>query len=279
MISNNEITFVITGYVPHNDDADTHTCVRSIRDLFPGSQIILSTDKGPNLDGYDVDVVVQSDDPGGIHEHDEVVAKEDFSNPKFKKQAIYSTNRQIVSISQGLKHVKTKYSCRIRTDFQFVNNNMLEYIDRYDQYDEKYHYLNQRILITSYNTHRFESEQDTNRQVFFIGDFVFCGLTQDMITLFDIPLIDQYDLTDFHIDGRKDKYNRTCRTHYPTEQYFGMNLLKKQGLDVDLVHCKYVSPELINLHNRYLANNFVVLNFGQYGIYGNKHFLMANNTS
>ena len=68
-IADKDITFVVQGPVQASKVRKqlagiTEQCLRSIRDHFPESKIILSTWKGQPHQGLDYDLVLELDDPG-----------------------------------------------------------------------------------------------------------------------------------------------------------------------------------------------------------------------
>lgn len=58
-----DISIVIQGAV---DKINTPKCVKSLRKYFPGSQIIVSTWEGTNINALDADDFILSKDPGGF---------------------------------------------------------------------------------------------------------------------------------------------------------------------------------------------------------------------
>lgn len=119
-----DITFVIQGPVSttqdkkqyaSNDGSDakreipkglTARAIANIRQHFPGSSIIISTWEGQPAEDLDSELTIYSKDPGPNIVH--------YTR---KDEAVFENmNRQIVSTSNGLKKVNTKYAVKFRSD-------------------------------------------------------------------------------------------------------------------------------------------------------------------
>ena len=138
-ISENEITFVIQGPIIKANDATnkssdfnrkfteghikeddvTKKSCESIRKYFPKSKIILSTWENSNSEDLNIDMKIESIDPGASNYY--------YKDQKIKK--LNNINRMLVSSYKGLISVKTKFSVKLRSDMYFQSNNLLKLLE------------------------------------------------------------------------------------------------------------------------------------------------------
>lgn len=249
-IDSKDISFVVQGPVALNninstENGFTDICLKSIREYYPDATIILSTWINSNVENLDYDVLVESDDPG----------QNLMNNVKS------NCFRQIVSTINGLRSVKTKYAFKIRTDHKIVNNKIADYFLRFNEYnyDDNYKILKNRVVtLTTCNPYRM------TKWPFNISDWIFFGLTEDLINIFDIPLLDEEIL-------KKDKQGNEFSVINPitAEQYIWTKFLSKY-VDIKLNSINDISNNNIELSERYFANNCIFLNAKQAGIFWQK---------
>jgi hypothetical protein len=261
-----DITFVVQGniqpgaggdYLPQNFARQS---LRSIRKHFPESPLILSTWAGQDASRLPADQIVYNQDPGSF--------------PYFfgTDTTPNNVNRQIVSTLNGLKLVRTKYACKIRTDFCLTGKTFTREFGKYNKYAPKYKVAAQRILACTYVTRNPASELP---YPFHISDFAFFGLTTDLRDLFDIPLMSAAEAVWF----KKHKYPpnepnpaRACR--YTPEQHIMLRWLQKHKQPVNCASYYDASPQNIQDTRGYLANNFVLLSPAQFNIRPQKDKLL-----
>ncbi len=260
MIQSSEISFVVQGPVV---DVTQH-CLDSIRNFYPNSVIILSTWKGTNLDhikGYDS--LVLSDDPG---DSGRMFDLDELSHIK------NNINRQLVSTQAGLRNVTTKYVVKTRTDFEFKNQNLLSYLNKFRDYpiDSTMRFVTERIVALG-----------ADREVpFFVFDFAFAGLAEDIHRLFDIPLmpmkIAQYFPEHQAYNPARYSLQPSCFRWIP-EQYILLSALKlariPSGLDLNFGDWTQIEPKTYEKSISSLGANFTVLDFEKFGVYPTKDSL------
>ncbi len=211
MIANTDISFVVQGPVQSfngraQQENITIQCLQSIRFLFPGSPIILSTWKGQKTTGLDYDILLTLDDPG-----QNLV----FNN---NQAQLLNNNRQLVSTHQGLKEVKTPYAVKIRTDNKLSGR---QFVDIYEKFfsskrKEAPALLRQRVLTSSaffISHHRGEPNYFCKSDLF---DF---GLTEDLLKIWSDKLLEtQYFFPDMTYKSRPPA----------TEQFLCLKWLSEQ---------------------------------------------------
>lgn len=242
-INPQDISVVVQGAIAGSKtskpkDRHTEICLKSIRKHLPGATIILSTWVGSDVEGLDYDALIESADPGSNMMGD------------------YKSNcfRQVVSSINGLKACKTKYAIKIRSDLEFKNSDFLNYFIEFNNlpFAREYKVLKQRVvtLTTCNPARRYKYPYTTS-------DWFFFGLTEDLIDIFDIPLI-----TTAVTKDNGDGNSITVANPFFPEQYIWVKFLSKYKT-IDFKHSEDVSNDNLILTERYLANNCILLNAGQ----------------
>lgn len=237
-IDHSDITFVVQG--PIIPDI-TLECLISIRRYFPEAQIILSTWKGTDASSLTFDELVYSEDPGYFYYSDRAGERQN------------NVNRQIVSTLAGLQRVKTKYTFKIRTDFNMTGDDFLQFWNRFPAANADYKVFQDKILACSYFSRNPTSRM---RFPFHPSDLAFFGRTEDVLNLFDIPLMTKKEA---YWDTKNVRFNR-----YVSEQHIFINCLCKNGKDVLCHYYNDNSEYNISETEKYFASNFVFLTFDQF---------------
>lgn len=251
-IENEEITFIVQGPV----GTETKKCVNSIRENYPGSEIILSTWIGSDIDlikRMTMKNIVYSTDPGD-------------SGRMFLNNKIFNNiNRQLVSTKAGLSKVNTKYAVKTRTDFRFINSNLKDFLNKYEDFciNEEMRFVDKRILTLGAD----------RRFPFFIFDFCFAGKSSDLRLLFNIPLMDRADAQYFpeHEPDNMSIYN-IFQSHFRwiPEQFIILSSLKENGISAasEYFHGDWskLNEEIMLKSLRNSISNFCVLGFDNFGV-------------
>ena len=196
-IENSDITIVVQGLV---DNEITKKCIKSIREVLPGSNIILSTWKNSKVEGIDYDKIILNEDPGHYFRRVELI------DGKLAKKKVNNINRQIVSTQNGLKAVTTKYSLKLRTDFLITHDqfkNKFETIQSLNIFEKNYQIFKKRVICCQCGTHSVRKGKFY--LPFHYSDFAHFGLTVDLLNLFEIPLATMDELTYFEDNKNKQR--------------------------------------------------------------------------
>lgn len=240
MIDSKDISVVVQGAI---HPVLTKICLNSIRKALPDSEIILSTWKHSYINNLEFDILLENDDPG-----------------TFKLNATETCNvkRQILSTIEGINLTKNKYILKIRSDIQLLNSNFLNYFELFDKYDEKYHFLQKRIIVAS---------QYTRDPKFFEcamcpSDWISFGLKDDMKTVWG-GCNPSYDEENWFMNHRRSdnvyKYDCSLISKYNPEQYIWINFLKKFIPDIYTKDMFDINPDNIELTRKTFANNLIIL--------------------
>ena len=222
----------------------TERVVDSVRENLPGAQIIFSTcdrEVPETLKGCDH--IIVSEDPGGYIYEDRPFEKEN------------NINRQIVNTLAGLREVQTPYTLKIRSDFLLTGNSFLEYYDRYPRIDEAWRVFKHKVLSCCYYA---RNPRSAIPYPLHPSDLVFFGRTEDLLKLFDIPLM-THEQAYWNV---KD----IMQYQYVPEQYIFINCLLKGGHPFDCRFYNDCRPVNIEQTERYFASNFIFLDFEQFNL-------------
>lgn len=241
MIATAEISVICQGYIAPEL---TEKCLHSLKSVFPGAELILSTWEGTDVSGLEADKIVFSPDPGTLIA-DEVAGTAN------------NVNRQIVSTKAGLRVAVRPYILKTRTDIVFHSDGFLNYFAKYD--DRPSQYFQNRLLICDYYTRN----PRVFRLCFHPSDWIVFGRAEDVRKYYDdLPLMTEEDAAWFRNRGKESAVftNYICR--YTPEQHIFLSFLRQyQKVECDCYYDR--TPDLIEQTERALAECFVVLEYGK----------------
>lgn len=250
-IENKDISFVLQGPVSASknraqQEGVTEKNITSIRQLFPGSEIILSTWKGQDTAGLDIDKLILLDDPG---------QNSVFNNGEEKK---LNNNRQLYSSHQGLKAVNTRYAAKVRTD-NIINGR--GFVELFEQFfsaprDPEYTYLGNRVVTSS----TFFLSSHIGQPVYFHKSDLFdFGETQDLLKIWPESLVPE-----LHFNKQSGYKSR----HPATEQFLCLHWISK--LTNKKLHINTKAGDDAGLGSKFwesfIANNLVICEPGKMGL-------------
>lgn len=260
-IDTKDISVVVQGAV---DKENTPRCLRSLRKYLPNAEVILSTWEGTDTSGLDYDIVLYNEDPGGWRD-----GRTDIPN---------NLNRQLVSSKNGIKAASRKYCIKIRSDIIFRSSRFLTYFDKFPKRDPKYQVFQERVIFCSYFFKRYlgEAQYTVHPAPFHMSDWFAFGLREDILMLFDIPLAEEPENTNYLNIHKIDtaRFNMFGASHqYAPEQYIFLNCIQKK-LDIPVFKSivEYTS-ENIEFSDRVVANNCIILNPAQINMFCAKNGL------
>lgn len=262
-IQDHEITFVIQGPIQASKERSqlegvTAKNIRGIRQHFPASPIILSTWKGQDTSGLDVDQLLLLDDPGQNTIYNNGVAQK------------LNNNRQLFGCAQGLRQVTTKYAVKVRSDNIIAGRGFVELyqqladIPRQPQQRQ----LKQRVLTSS----AFFISSHYGRPVYFHKSDLFdFGLTEDLQKIWPETL-----LPELYFDTRPHGFKIRPPA---TEQFFvlhWLSLLMGKKLEINnkvLEHAGLGS----SFWPEFIAANLIVASPEELGLDVTKRFYQRGN--
>ncbi len=142
MITDKDISIVVQGPIlTHSQFAVTEETTKVVcqrlKNLFPESELILSTWEGEQVEGIVYDKVLFNADPGAYGCN--------YNDPKL----LNNCNRMIVSTLAGIKAASRPYILRVRSDLFLVSKKFLHYFDKFPLYNKEYQFVKSRILAFS----------------------------------------------------------------------------------------------------------------------------------
>lgn len=231
-------------------------CAR-IRQLFPNSEIILSTWNGSNVEGIPYDNLVLSDDPGAVW----FLYRDENSR--------LNTNRLIISTINGVKAATRKYVLKLRSDLFVGSKSFLGFFDQFPCYDDNHKCVKSRIL--AFSIHSLRRERSLGMEAhrpYHISDWAYFGYKEDLYNLYDIPLVDEPEFSQYFLHHRKhfpDLFPARLWRMSP-EEYVTSSFFKKFFPYISYEHTQDTSHNNIEHSERLIANNFMVLDQTQFSL-------------
>ena len=246
-----QITAVIQG--PY-DEGVTERVIASVRKNLPGARIIFSTcDQSVPTTLRSCDELVISEDPGTFTYQSRILDQ--------------NVNRSIVNTLAGLRKVSSPYTLKIRSDILLMGNTFLKYFDRYQKAEEEYRVFSHKLLACSWFSRKPQSL--LRKMPFHPSDLVFFGHTEDLLRLFNIPLM-----------TKKEAYwsenNPPFPWRYSAEQYIWLTCLRENGFRADCDVYNDSTPQNIEQTERYFASNLIFLDYAQFNLRPLKQALIPN---
>jgi hypothetical protein len=250
-ISSSDFSVIIQGPVygrPDDEDEKqlTKKCIESVKNVLPGSEIILSTWVNTDVSHLDYDKIVFNLDPGSISYNDYNL-KNKFNN----------NNRQIVSTNNGLKVSSRKFAIKLRGDCQLSHDGFVNFLSEYPSRG-KYSFFTQRIITSNV----FSLNSRKAPLLFHVSDIFQVGLTSDMKQLWDIELQLEPQTTRSGQSGWikwNDPYSvEGYEMKFAPEQYIWFAFCKKNGLDLNLKFYSELPLNKIVRSELSIIDNFII---------------------
>ena len=255
MISSKDVSVVVQGAI---DKKETIICLKSIRKYLPDAEIILSSWENSDVEDLKsfCDKIILSKDPGGF----KFGRGEDLNNLK----------RQLISTQAGLNECNRKYILKFRTDLVLKNNNILKYNNKLKRIN-KFKLFQNRILTNDIYTFKYITD-GTNKcfYPFQISDWWHFGLSEDIKMLFDIPIPQEPEFSEYYMTHKKpeDKfvYWDSLTWQMTPEQYIHSTCAKKYFSEIIFKDFTDTNEIVIRQSEVYVINNFIVLDRDESGI-------------
>ena len=238
-IDTKDISVVVQGAIDQKYTAD---CLKSIRKYLPGSEIILSTWEGSNVNRLDYDVLVLNKDPGS----NDLIRKYITSH-------INNVNRELTSSYNGFCKASKKYGLKLRSDMIIKGISFLKYYSKFGNSNIQNSYFKQRILF---------NEQTIVNIPYILGDWWCFGLAFDLKEYYNIPLYN-YKLSEEYFLVKKN-YNKRPKladviTRYIPEQWFVIQNILKFDKDINYEHFYDINNINLNKSINFILNNTILL--------------------
>ena len=252
-ISSSEISVIVQGPIHKQGTKKT---LKSIRKYLPNAEIILSTWENSNVDGLDFNILVLNKDPGVTI----------FENKENKTNSI---NRIIISSKNGIENATRKYVLRIRSDLILKNANILKLTDDFNVRDNKVSLFKQRIFAYDIFSIKYDCKNNVRqRMLFHISDWCYFGLKEDVLELFNLPLVLEPAFSRYFENTKKqvDDIHKERFWKMSPEQYLTSENAKKIIKNFDFKNYLDITPENIEISEKFIINNFRVFSEREWGI-------------
>ncbi|KKJ94255.1 hypothetical protein PK34_18935 [Stutzerimonas stutzeri] len=217
--------------------------IASVRAHLPHAEIIVSTWADEDLEGLDADRVVTSADPGALL---------DFNGNR------HNTNRQIVSTLTGIRAASREHVLKLRSD-HVLTGSKITVMGAFDtQLAASDRLLRQPITVTTL----FIRNPAKVPLLFHLSDLVQFGTRADMLEFWDqrLRLQDEVFAKEPYKNPIGNFVGYSAMRMTP-EQCLMLGFMAKKGFDIGLKTPGQISPELVALSDKLLAENFTVLDW------------------
>lgn len=266
MIESKDISIVVQGPILSQSkfgitQKTTQVICERLKKLFPESELILSTWEGESAAGIPYDLALFNSDPGAswfdYYNHDN----------------LNNCNRLIISTLAGVKAATRKYVLKVRSDLYLVNKKFLKYFSLYPAYNEEYKFVKSRIISFSmWSIQGHKTPVFTMHKPFHISDWAYFGYKEDLINLYDVPLIEEPKFSQWFLDKFKPFHDVAPHVLWkmPPEQHITSSFFKK-FTHIDFEHTADTDNKNIERSSKLIMNNFLVLDQTQFFFISLKH--------
>lgn len=177
MILNSDITVIVHGPVQkymdrqHHEEGITKRCLDSVRQVLPGSTVVLATWEGQDLSELQFDQLIEEIDVG----------------PNLDPVCPRNYNRQMHLTKKGLEAAVTPYSVKLRSDNFLVSDHFKCLQEDYASALRSMPVFSERVLINS-NLSRMTSKGVP--VAYSPSDFFYFGRTEDLRKIWCMPLFE-----------------------------------------------------------------------------------------
>lgn len=151
--------------------------------------------------------------------------------------------------------MRTPYALKLRSDFLLTGNGFLRYFDAFPAADEAYRAFGHKLLACCYFARNPRSDMPFP---FHPSDLAFFGRTEDLLRLYDIPLMTREQA----YWNRQDRH----QYQYVPEQYLFINCLKRGGFAPECGFYNDCREAGVAQTERFFASDFIFLTFEQFNL-------------
>lgn len=242
----NDLTILIQGPFFEFENYNSNKNIEILKKVFPDSDILISTWENETKFSKKKDnKIIFNKDPG-------------FIIDKHFGSATQGSNikRQIISVSNGLKEIKSKYTLKIRSDCYFNSNKILNLNINKLLKNENQCFLEERIITSSIGS----LNQAETKILYHFSDWFNFGLTKDLNKLWSNIIIEDDDINFFtkYCDKKKNIYGKDWDLKYTAEQFIYYKSLSNK-FSKKLNHAHDFSKTKLEEAENYLINNFYLV--------------------
>jgi hypothetical protein len=254
-VASRDISVVVQGPVvgtsrDPEDRRQTRRCLASVRAFLPDAEIILSTWRGSDVAGLAFDVLVENDDPGAVRYED-------------LPHILNNVNRQILTSWRGLQVASRPYALKLRSDMEMRHLGFLSYFGRFPERCA-WSFLRGKVVSSTLYARIpglvFEWPYHP-------GDWFFFGETDDVRSIWQIPLAAEPDLTRWFNDRPRPANDASPQSmlRYTPEQFIWLSFLRKHR-DVACAYQWDLTDEAILGTEQSFAGNLILVSPDRAGL-------------
>ena len=241
-----DLTILIQGPFFEFENYNSNQNIKILRKVFPDSDILISTwENETRFFKNENNRIIFNKDPG-------------FITDKHFGSATPGSNiqRQIISVKNGLKEIKSKYTLKIRSDCYFNSNKILNLNIHKFLKNKKYSFLENRIITSSVGS----LNQAETKILYHYSDWFNFGLTKDLNKLWSNITIEDDDINFFSkfFNKKKNIYGKDWDLKYTAEQFIYYKSLSNKFSN-QLIHAHDFSKTKLEEAENYLINNFYLV--------------------
>jgi hypothetical protein len=246
MIQPSEVSVVIQGPVvgirskDERASATTYEVLESVRANLPGSEVILSTWRGQNLEGLAYDKLVLSEDPGASYD----------------RELSSSANilRQVRSSHAGLLQATRRYALKLRSDTTLTSSEFLHCWDTFRSRGMKPALFAERVLVSAiFTPNPFHCPSP-----YWVSDFFAFGWIEDVRRLWDVPVgIIQRLFKDNESQNAEASNGALSRSALNAEQRLMISMMERHGILESVKTITTVNPLLLMRSEKFIASHFI----------------------
>ncbi|YCO05588.1 WavE lipopolysaccharide synthesis family protein [Vibrio sp. VNB-15] len=263
-LNDKDLSIIIQGKLYNGKTYSSLDVLNSVRTYFPHAEVILSTwigDAIPKEIEALVDQVVLSEDPGD-------------TTPSQKPLNI---NRQLVSSLAGLRAATRRFAIKTRTDILFTSDNILSMMTTPTPKERVYKVSKDMVLVSDITTRTHlrpnilqrKSHKSLTYMPFWVCDFLYAGLKEDLINIFDIPLYPDSYMIEYK-GSRPSGHQHDFK--YTPETYLTFTFLAKKN-SVPFQYSFDNNPKATKFYEQSLVDNFLICSLQELGIDSAKYYL------
>lgn len=240
LISSKDISVVVRGLIVDTGNSNspqnfTKRTIKSIRRFLPEAELIISTWSDQNIEGIDYDRLVINDQPEEIF----------MTHPGGEVRRI-TANNQIITSHSGATVATRRYILNIRSDIELQGTGFIKIFEEFNRVNTGLFFQKKIVTLPTYNPRRGQ------RFLFNVCDWFYFGLTEDIRSLFNIPLMDKGNLK-----GKLINSFPPVEDNLGAEAYIWTQFLEKNGEET-IPNQKFWSKKaFVNSERSYALNTIM----------------------
>ena len=247
-----DLTILIQGPFFEFENYNSNKNIEILKKVFPNANIIISTwENELRFLKNQKHRIIFNKDPGFVKD-------QHFGSSTPGSNIL----RQVISVKNGLKEIKTKYTLKIRSDCYFNSNKISNLNINKLLKNNNHSFLKERIITSSIGS----LNQLETKILYHYSDWFNFGLTEDLSTLWNNVIIEKNDINFFlkFFKEKKNIYGKDWDLKYTAEQFIYYKSISNK-FNNQLIHAHDFSKSKLYEAENYLINNFYLVDPDEVG--------------